>query len=86
MAGGAGLDSALYMDYNATTPLAPEVAADVADSLRRHWANPSSAHAPGQSARRVIEQARRHVAAAIGARPDHVIFTSGGTEVGGAQW
>ena len=80
MADSAG---ALYMDYNATTPLAAEVAADISESLLLHWANPSSTHAPGRSARRVLEEARGHVAAAIGARPEHVIFMSGGTEVGG---
>ena len=72
----------LYMDFNATTPLAPEVVSDIADSLSQHWANPSSTHAPGLSARRVVDEARGHVASAIGARPEHVIFTSGGTEVG----
>ncbi|XP_043227057.1 selenocysteine lyase-like [Amphibalanus amphitrite] len=73
-------DPTLYMDYNATTPLAAEVEADIADSLHQHWANPSSTHPPGRSARRVLEEARSHVAAAIGAQPEHVIFTSGGTE------
>ena len=73
----------LYMDFNATTPLAAEVVADITESLSEHWANPSSSHSPGLSARRVLEEARGHVADAIGAQSEHVIFTSGGTEVSG---
>lgn len=71
----------VYLDYNATTPLAPEVIADITESLSEHWANPSSTHGPGVCARNVVERARAEVAAAIGGRPEDVVFTSGGTEV-----
>jgi cysteine desulfurase len=68
-----------YLDHNATSPLRPEVreAVEAALSLQ---GNPSSVHAEGRAARAAVEQARAKVAALIGARPEDVIFTSGGTE------
>lgn len=70
----------IYLDNNATTRPTAEVAAAVAAALTEHWHNPSSIHRPGQSARYRVEQARKSVAALIGAKPRDVIFTAGGTE------
>ncbi len=68
-----------YLDHNATTPLRPEAAAAMAEALAT-TGNPSSVHRFGRHARREIEAAREAVAALAGARPEGVIFTSGGTE------
>jgi cysteine desulfurase len=69
----------IYLDWNATTPLRPEakVAMEAAWTLD---GNPSSVHAEGRQARRLVEDARAAVAAAVGAVPRNVVFTSGGTE------
>lgn len=72
-------ESHSYLDYNATTPVLPEVAAAVAESLT-DFGNPSSVHAPGRRARAVVEAAREAVAAMVNALPQHVIFTGSGTE------
>ncbi|WFU13816.1 cysteine desulfurase family protein [Bradyrhizobium sp. CB3481] len=69
----------VYLDWNATTPLRPEARAAMAAA----WdiaGNPSSVHAEGRQARRVVEDARAAIAAAVGGRPQDVVFTSGGTE------
>ncbi|MBN9256386.1 MULTISPECIES: cysteine desulfurase family protein [unclassified Mesorhizobium] len=68
-----------YLDYNASAPLLAAARAAVVDALDIA-ANPSSVHTEGRAARRVIEEARRSVAALVGARPEHVVFTSGATE------
>ena len=68
-----------YLDHAATTPMLPE-AADAVAAAQRDWGNPSSLHASGRRARRLVEESRERVAAAIGARPYEVIFTGGGTE------
>jgi cysteine desulfurase len=68
-----------YLDYNATAPLRPEVRDAVTEALEL-YGNPSSVHAEGRAARGAIEAARASVAELIGARPEDVIFTSGGTE------
>jgi cysteine desulfurase len=68
-----------YLDHNATSPIRPEVLSAVADALAR-VGNPSSVHAEGRQARASIERARSQVAALVRARPEDVIFTSGGTE------
>jgi cysteine desulfurase len=68
-----------YLDYNATAPVRPEVALAVAAALGR-TGNPSSVHQAGREARALLEHARAAVAALVGARPDAVVFTSGGTE------
>lgn len=67
-----------YLDYNASAPLLP--AARVAVVAALDVANPSSVHAEGRAARRLVEDARRDVAALVNAKPDHVFFTSGATE------
>ena len=69
----------VYLDWNATAPLRPEARAAVAAAFEL-VGNPSSVHAEGRAARRVVEEARREVAALVGAEPRNVVFTSGGTE------
>lgn len=71
---------AVYLDYNATTPVDPDVLEAMLPYLRGDYGNPSSSYALGQRARIAIETARAHVASLIGAKPDEIIFTSGGTE------
>jgi cysteine desulfurase len=68
-----------YLDHAATTPMLPEAAEAVAAALL-DTGNPSSLHAAGRKARRVVEESRERVAAAIGAKPYEVVFTGGGTE------
>jgi cysteine desulfurase len=68
-----------YFDWNATTPLRPQAAAALAGALAVAG-NPSSVHAEGRAARRLIERAREQVAALVGAEGGNVFFTSGGTE------
>ncbi len=70
----------LYLDYNATTPIAAEVREAMLPYLSEKFGNPSSSHALGRAAREAVEQARAQVAALIGAEPDEIFFTSGGTE------
>ena len=72
-----------YLDYNATAPVRPTVADAVARALMLPG-NPSSIHAEGRAARAALEAARAEVAALVGARPEQVIFTSGGTEAANA--
>lgn len=69
-----------FLDYAATTPLDPLVLEAMLPFFRREFANPASVHRPGQRARRAVAEAREQVAAAIGARPVEVIFTSVATE------
>jgi len=69
----------VYLDWNATTPLRPEAKAAMAAAWEL-CGNPSSVHAEGRQARRLVEDARTAVAAAVGAMPRNVVFTSGGTE------
>ncbi|OBQ69390.1 cysteine desulfurase [Mesorhizobium loti] len=68
-----------YLDYNASAPLLPAAREAMVAALDVA-ANPSSVHAEGRAARRLIETARREVAALVNARPEHVVFTSGATE------
>jgi len=70
----------IYLDHNATTPLRPEVLAAMCAALRDLPGNPSSTHAEGAAARAALEQARAQVAAAVGAAPGTIVFTSGATE------
>jgi cysteine desulfurase len=70
----------VYFDYNATTPLAPEVAAAMRPYMEEPFGNPSCLHWAGSRARAAIEHARSQVAALIGCGSDEVVFTSGGTE------
>ncbi len=68
------------LDANATTRPWPEVAECVARHLRETWGNPGSRHALGRRARQVLESSRETIAGILGAEPDEVLFTSGGTE------
>jgi cysteine desulfurase len=68
-----------YLDYNATAPLRPEAREAMVAALATHG-NPSSVHAEGRAARALIESARAKVARLAGAKPENVIFTSGGSE------
>ena len=70
----------VYLDYNATTPLLPEVVEAMEPYLEEHFGNPSSGHVYGERAGEAVERARRQVAECIGAQPDEIYFTSGGTE------
>ena len=71
----------IYLDYNATTPLAPEALwREMRPFLERHFGNPSSIHAAGREARAAIDDARDRMARLLGAKPHEIIFTSGGTE------
>jgi cysteine desulfurase len=70
----------VYFDYNATTPLAPEVIEAVARTSRDVFGNASSVHYFGQQAKAVLDEARSQVAALVNADPSEIVFTSGGTE------
>ncbi|MDP2794881.1 MAG: cysteine desulfurase family protein [Sulfurisoma sp.] len=70
----------IYLDYNATTPVAPEVAAAMRPWIEEHFGNPSSSHAHGLRARRAVAEARGQVAALIGANDDEIVFTGSATE------
>ena len=70
----------IYLDYNATTPIAREVAETMAPYLYEHFGNPSSSHPYGVATKRAIEAARAQVAALLGCQPAEIVFTSGGTE------
>ncbi|MDE2089746.1 MAG: cysteine desulfurase [Gammaproteobacteria bacterium] len=71
---------AVYLDYNATTPLDPRVLEAMLPYLTSQRGNPSSVHRYGRAARQAIDNAREQVAALVRAHPSEVIFTSGGTE------
>jgi cysteine desulfurase len=70
----------VYLDYNATTPVEPQVLNRMLPYFSADFANASSIHTPGQRARSAVETAREQVGALIGARPQEIVFTSGGTE------
>lgn len=79
-----------YLDHAATTPMRASAIAALTDAVS-HTGNPSSLHTAGRAARRRVEESREQLAAALGAHPSEVIFTSGGTEsdnlaVKGALW
>lgn len=70
----------IYLDYNATTPVDPEVVEAMRPYLERHFGNPSSGHRYGIRAREAVEKARAQVAELLDCAPGEIIFTSGGTE------
>lgn len=70
----------IYLDHNATTPVAPEVFAAMAPWLQQHFGNPSSSHVYGRRAAQAVDQARAQVAALIGAQAEEVVFTGCATE------
>jgi len=70
----------IYLDHNATTPVAPEVFAALAPWLQSHFGNPSSSHVYGRRAAQAVAQARAQVAGLIGAQPSEIVFTGCATE------
>jgi cysteine desulfurase len=70
----------IYLDYNATTPLDPAVVEAMLPYLHDRFGNPSSSHLYGKTAQAGVALARQQVADLIGARPDEILFTGGGTE------
>jgi cysteine desulfurase len=76
----ASMKLPVYLDYNATTPVAPEVADAIEPYLRSHFGNPSSSHLYGRQAHEAVERARAHVAALIGTTASEIVFTSCATE------
>jgi cysteine desulfurase len=74
------LAETIYLDYNATTPVDPEVAETMKPFLTGFYGNPSSSHLFGLEARKAIESARKKVASLINCLPEEIVFTSGGTE------
>ena len=70
----------MYLDNAASTPVDPRVIEVMADALARHGANPTAAHEPGRQAAEALAQAREPVAAAIGAQPADLVWTSGASE------
>jgi cysteine desulfurase len=70
----------VYLDFNATTPVEPEVLDAMLPYFSGEFGNAASIHTFGQKARAAVETAREQVAALIGARPQEIVFTSGGTE------
>lgn len=70
----------IYLDHNATTPIAPEVIEAMLPYFSERFGNPSSVHAAGREARAAVDEARRATAELVGAAPEEIVFTSGGTE------
>jgi cysteine desulfurase len=70
----------IYLDYNATTPIDPDVREAILPYLDEYFGNPSTTHAYGQPVKEAVERARQQVASLIGAAQEEVIFTSGGSE------
>ncbi len=70
----------IYLDYNASTPIAPEVATVMRPFLDGAYGNPSSGHWAGRPAREAVERARGQLASLLGCAADEVVFTSGGSE------
>ena len=70
----------VYLDHNATTPLHPDVVEAMVPVLRDGYGNPSSTHAEGAAAKRLVDRARDQLAACLGAKPSEVVFTGGATE------
>ncbi|WP_062047102.1 aminotransferase class V-fold PLP-dependent enzyme [Bacillus sp. JCM 19034] len=71
---------AIYLDYNASTPIASEVIEAMKPSFQHHFGNPSTNHFAAVEAKRSIQGARQKVSSIIGAQANEIIFTSGGTE------
>ena len=70
----------IYLDYNATTPIAPEVAAGIQPYLHNDFGNPSCDYSLGQRAKAALEQARGQVAELLGCQPEEIVFVSGASE------
>ncbi|MGB9601467.1 MAG: aminotransferase class V-fold PLP-dependent enzyme, partial [Limisphaerales bacterium] len=70
----------IYLDYNATTPLDPQVFEAMLPVFSEIFGNPSSIHQIGRRARVLLDEARERAASVLGCKPSEIIFTSGGTE------
>jgi cysteine desulfurase len=70
----------IYLDHSATTPVDPRVLAAMMPYLTENYGNASSVHRFGQQARAAVDKSRRQIASLIGARPNEIVLTSGGTE------
>ena len=70
----------IYLDYNATTPIDPQVAQAMLPYIHQHYGNPSSSHTIGVAAKKGVDQAREQLAEMLGSQMEEVVFTSGGTE------
>ena len=74
-------EKSIYLDFNATTPIAPEVAAAISQVLAEPFDNPSSEHWAGLPARQAVEKARAQVAALLHCNSDEIVFTKQENEV-----
>lgn len=74
------MGKAVYLDYNATTPIDPEVANEMMPYIQTYFGNPSSSYSIGRRNKEAINRARQQVADLINAKPEEIVFTSGGTE------
>lgn len=70
----------IYLDYNATTPIDPDVAVAMSPYIHKNYGNPSSSHELGHEAKNAVELAREKVAELLGCLPQEIVFTSGGSE------
>ena len=73
-------DLPIYLDYNATTPIAPQVRDAMLPFVEQHFGNPSSSHAYGQTTAAAVQSAREQVATLLACEPGEVVFTGGGSE------
>ena len=74
------MENPIYLDYNATTPIDPEVVNEMLPYLRAHFGNPSSSYSIGRKTKEAVIRAREQIAGLLGANPEEIVFTSGGTE------
>ena len=74
------MEKAVYLDYNATTPIDPEVANEMLPYIHTFFGNPSSSYSIGRINKEAVNRARKQVAGLINAKPEEIVFTSGGTE------
>lgn len=70
----------IYLDYNASTPVDPRVLDVMVPLFQSHYGNPSSTHWAGRESAGIIQHARQQTASLIGAQPENIVFTSGGSE------
>ena len=73
------MDERIYLDFNASTPIAPEAAEVLTRLLAEGFGNPSSPHWAARTAKEAIEKSRKQVAHLLNAETDEIVFTSGGT-------
>src|SRR6266545_2056863 len=77
---GSDIEKRIYLDFNASSPLVPEVVEAMQPFLAEHYGNPSCDHWAGTSARSAVERARSQVAGLLGCSPEEIVLTSGGSE------